>query len=196
MTDLEAGVPHGVPQLAKQFLVGLATVGMDEHDIEVAVWRQDAPPVPAHRHETQTGRVCRGCCDHLVVQPDQPGVDCRTPRPAAEFGGRQQRGASVSDHARHRRTRLQMAGRRSPTSLRRPYTARMRLRVRTWIALVCAVIVAVAACSPSDSAPPTTTVGDTTVDTAVTIEDGELQLGVLLPLSGVGTEIGSSMRDA
>ncbi|MCU1362167.1 MAG: putative transporter substrate-binding protein, partial [Ilumatobacteraceae bacterium] len=34
------------------------------------------------------------------------------------------------------------------------------------------------------------------VDSTIPVEDGELQLGVLLPLSGAGTEIGSSMRDA
>jgi branched-chain amino acid transport system substrate-binding protein len=53
------------------------------------------------------------------------------------------------------------------------------------------------ACSPSDSGPATTTstVADT-ITTSAQIEDGVLQLGVLLPLSGAGTEIGGSMRDA
>ncbi len=64
------------------------------------------------------------------------------------------------------------------------------------IAFIVFNAVAVAACSPSGATPPTSTVETTTVETAVEFEDGVLQIGVLLPLSGAGTEIGSSMRDA
>ena len=53
-----------------------------------------------------------------------------------------------------------------------------------------------AACSPSNAGPATTSTTADTVTTSVQIEDGVLQLGVLLPLSGAGTEIGGSMRDA
>jgi branched-chain amino acid transport system substrate-binding protein len=56
--------------------------------------------------------------------------------------------------------------------------------------------IATVACSPSAATPPTTTVETTTIETPVEFEDGELQIGVLLPLSGAGIEIGSSMRDA
>jgi branched-chain amino acid transport system substrate-binding protein len=65
------------------------------------------------------------------------------------------------------------------------------------MATMCVAALVTAACSPSDDSTPTTsTTETTTVETVVPIEDGQLQLGVLLPLSGVGAEIGSSMRDA
>lgn len=62
------------------------------------------------------------------------------------------------------------------------------------IATVAAITAA--ACSPSSATPPTTTVDTTTVETVVEFEDGILKIGVLLPRSGPGAEIGSSMRDA
>jgi branched-chain amino acid transport system substrate-binding protein len=72
----------------------------------------------------------------------------------------------------------------------------MAWHVRGPMAVTCAAVMVAVGCSPSDSSSPTTTVGDTTVETVATVDDGELKLGVLLPLSGAGTEIGSSMRDA
>lgn len=61
--------------------------------------------------------------------------------------------------------------------------------------MLCAGALAVA-CSPSDSTPAT--VEDTTAPTDPVAEpdDRELRLGVLLPLSGAGAELGTSMRDA
>lgn len=72
------------------------------------------------------------------------------------------------------------------------------MRRRTTIGTVsAAACVVMAACSPSNAGPSTTsTVPVETVGTLAPVEDGVLELGVLLPLSGAGTEIGSSMRDA
>lgn len=64
------------------------------------------------------------------------------------------------------------------------------------VAFLAVAAVVAAACSPSGATPPTTSVETTTVETPAEFEDGVLQIGVLLPLSGAGTEIGSSMRDA
>ena len=73
----------------------------------------------------------------------------------------------------------------------------MAWSVRGPVALGCAAAVIVVACSPSDSASPTTTTVDDSIVETVSIEDvRELKLGLLLPLSGAGTEIGSSMREA
>jgi branched-chain amino acid transport system substrate-binding protein len=72
-----------------------------------------------------------------------------------------------------------------------------RSSFRRSAALLCAGAAVVAACSPSGATPTTSTSVTSVVDqTALPVEDGELQLGVLLPLSGAGTEIGASMRDA
>jgi branched-chain amino acid transport system substrate-binding protein len=73
-----------------------------------------------------------------------------------------------------------------------------RARIGTTLGSLCVMAVA-AACSPSSASPPSgpaATAPATSVETVVPVEDGVLQLGVLLPLSGAGTEIGTSMRDA
>jgi branched-chain amino acid transport system substrate-binding protein len=64
------------------------------------------------------------------------------------------------------------------------------------MALTCTIAMAIAACSPSNGSPATSTIDTTPEISQLPVEDGALQLGVLLPLSGAGTEIGTSMRDA
>jgi branched-chain amino acid transport system substrate-binding protein len=71
----------------------------------------------------------------------------------------------------------------------------MGTRVRGSLALIGTAAAVAVACSPSSAPPATTPPASSVVETLAPVDDGELKLGVLLPLSGAGTEIGSSMRD-
>ena len=199
MSELETGVPDRVPQPTQQLVVGLTPAGVHQHDVEVAVRRQDAaarthrrPSGTIHRHRPRAGH-------HLVEQRDQPRVDrCGprlAPRPPAQVRVGEQPSAAVGDrrrdHPSHRRTPRSMhpvatgvptlARMRRTAAIERSGGAAGRRRDASWSH----------ARRPTARPPPARSSLRRSTSARSPVEDGILQLGVLLPLSGAGTEIGS-----
>ncbi|MEZ5251394.1 MAG: ABC transporter substrate-binding protein [Ilumatobacteraceae bacterium] len=71
-------------------------------------------------------------------------------------------------------------------------------RPRRLSAIAIGVALVSTAASCSDDEPTRTSVADTasTTTTAVVVDDGVLTIGVLLPITGAGSELGTVMRDA
>ncbi|MCB1001384.1 MAG: ABC transporter substrate-binding protein [Acidimicrobiales bacterium] len=71
-------------------------------------------------------------------------------------------------------------------------------RPRRLSAIAIGVALVSTAASCSDDEPTGTSVADTasTTTTAVVVDDGVLTIGVLLPITGAGSELGTVMRDA
>lgn len=66
-----------------------------------------------------------------------------------------------------------------------------------WIALVAVVAVVVSACTGGDDSPaPSTSIDGTTTTTVERNDDGTLVLGVYLPVTGEGSELGQPMIEA
>ena len=226
MAELEAGVPHRVPDRGRHLRDACRLALVDEQQVEVALRRQLAATEPANGQEGELGgprvllagtlgerldpRVrgggqppAEGAATECVVgERVETSLPCcadgaiRRADAHRRHGRGEHRRRTTSGRGRFRILLFYRGAMRTPWPPLRGRTRRAS-RLRAGSALLVASVI-VAACSGDgqQAATTTSTVAPTTTTLPARANDGELVIGAFLPQTGPGAALGGPMITA